>query len=48
MKTELIRNINQAFLLLEFTIKLDNYMERRTIDKDEFDTNIVIVIFQVN
>lgn len=42
MKTELIRNINQAFLLLEFTIKLDNYMERRTIDKDEFDSNIVI------
>jgi len=42
MKTDLIKNINQAFLYLEFTIKLLYYMERRTIDKDEFDTNIVI------
>ena len=42
MKPEVIRNINQAFLHLEFTIKLLTYMERRTIDKDEFDTNIVI------
>ena len=42
MKPELISNINQAFLHLEFTIKLLIYMERRTIDKDEFDTNIVI------
>ena len=42
MKTELIRNINQAFLYLEFTIKLLTYIERRTIDKDKFDTDIVI------
>ena len=42
MKTELIRNINQAFLHLEFTIKLLTYMERRTTEKDEFDTNIII------
>jgi len=42
MKTELIQNINQAFLYLEFTIKLFIYMEQITIDKDEFDTKIQI------
>ena len=42
MKTDLIRNINQAFLYLEFTIKLLTYIKRRTIDKDEFDANIVV------
>src|SRR3989339_823373 len=42
MKSELISDINQAFLHLEFTIKLLTYMKRRIIDKDEFDTAIVI------
>lgn len=42
MKMEILKNIDQAFLQLEYAIKLLNYMELRTIDKDEFDTNIVI------
>ncbi len=48
MNTEIIRNINQAFLQLEFSIKLLNFMERRTIDKDEFDTDLVITARKKN
>lgn len=42
MKSEIIDNINQAFLQLEFSIKLLTYTELRKIDKDEFDTDLLI------
>jgi len=42
MKNELISNIDQAFLQLEFTMKLLTYIELGKIDKDVFDTHISI------
>ncbi len=40
MKSEIIENINQAFLQLEFSIKLLTYFGNKKIDKDEFDIHI--------
>jgi hypothetical protein len=42
MKSEIIDHINQAFLQLEFSIKLLTYAELREIDKEEFDTDLLI------
>ncbi len=41
MKSEIIENINQAFLQLEYSIKLLTYSETKQINKDEFDTHII-------
>lgn len=42
MKSEIIQNINQAFLQLEFSIKLLTYTELGKIDKNGFDTDVII------
>jgi hypothetical protein len=42
MRSEIIENIEQAFLQLEFSIKLLTYVELKKIEKTEFDTNVVI------
>jgi hypothetical protein len=42
MKEELTENIHQAFLQLEFATKLLTYTELYGINKNDFDTNVVI------
>lgn len=44
MKSELVKNINQAFLQLEFAVKLLSCFERKKIDKADFDADIVIIL----
>ena len=41
MKSKTIENINQAFLQLEYSIKLLTYSETNQINKDEFDTHVI-------
>jgi hypothetical protein len=41
-KSQIIENINQAFLQLEFSIKLFSYFENKKVNKDEFDTDVII------
>lgn len=43
MKPEILENIEQAFLQLAFSIKLLTFFELRKIDKDEFDTDLIIL-----
>jgi hypothetical protein len=41
-QAKLLEDIKQAFLHLEFSIKLLTYIELGKINKEEFDTNIMI------
>jgi len=43
MKTQILRNIDQAFLQFEFAIKLMVYFELNKVDKDEFDRDLTIL-----
>lgn len=39
-----VERIDQAFLQLEFAIKLMNYIELKKLNKNEFDTNTIILL----
>ena len=43
LKSDISENINQAFLLLEFSLKLLTYTELGKIDKNEFDTDVTVI-----
>jgi len=42
LKNDILKNINQAFLQLEFSLKLLTHFELVKVNKDEFDTNVRI------